>query len=86
MENFEFDVLEDDDELDVLELVLVGIPRKINVRKNYFDTCDDLNFYLISISIFTFFPCSNSLQFSSIILIYHTMITRVTADIAIIRI
>lgn len=45
MENFEFDVLEDDDELDVLELVLVGIPRKINVRKNYFDTYDDLNFY-----------------------------------------
>lgn len=38
MENFEFDVLEDDDELDVLELVLVGIPRKINKRKNYFDT------------------------------------------------
>ena len=33
MENFEFDVLEDD-ELDVLELVLIGIPRKINACEN----------------------------------------------------
>lgn len=40
MENFEYDVLEDDNELDALELVLVGIPRRINVRKNYFDTYD----------------------------------------------
>lgn len=39
-----FDVLEDD-ELDVFDLVVYGIPRNIHVRVNYLEKYDELIFF-----------------------------------------
>mgnify|MGYP005983608559 FL=1 len=38
------DILEEDDDLDVLEFVVHGIPRQIYERKNYFDAFDEVAF------------------------------------------
>lgn len=40
-----FDVLEDDDELDAFNLVVYGIPRNVHVRANYLEQYDELNFF-----------------------------------------
>lgn len=43
--NLGFDVIEDDDEIDVLNLIVYGIPRQIYERANYFHSFDELNFF-----------------------------------------
>lgn len=41
----EFDFFDGDDDLDALELILYGIPRRINIRSDYFNNFDDLSFF-----------------------------------------